>query len=152
MAVDKADPAKLLSLLMSGMNEQELSETTSRNATTRAERIARGDHMGVTPYGYKHVKETGTGRILLVRDEDVDLDLIRRAYVETGTVAGACRWLGQHGIPTRRGLGAWRPQTIYRMVEREWPELLPPKTRTAKRRRQPTTFLAGPPSATAARP
>ena len=91
-------------------------------AAALQERLERGDKLGRAHYGMK-LAEDAEGRVIEVRDESVDLEPIRRAYDDAGTVLGAVRRLNERGIVGPRG-GTWHVTPLRRVLGFHWPELL----------------------------
>lgn len=110
----------------------ELQKAKKRAAAARAARIARGDEFGHAPFGFRHVREAGTGRIVREVDPSADVAPILAAYREAGTVLGACRILNERGPASPKG-GRWHTSALTRVLEAHAPELLPRKGPSGKR-------------------
>jgi DNA invertase Pin-like site-specific DNA recombinase len=119
--------------------EFELRMIKARAEAAQRRRIERGDRMGHAPYGFKHVKENGV--IVRVVDPGEPLEPIKQAYSEAGTVLGAVRLLRQRGIDSPQGK-AWGTSALTRVIERNWPELLPSRSATGRREKPPATLFA----------
>jgi DNA invertase Pin-like site-specific DNA recombinase len=98
---------------------RELAEEAQ--AATLEERRERGDVLGHPNFGMvmvwdgeRHIEE---------RDTEVDIEPLRRAYDEAGSVAGAVRLLNEWGIPSRRGK-VWHLSAYRRALAYHWPGLL----------------------------
>jgi DNA invertase Pin-like site-specific DNA recombinase len=117
--------------ILATFGEYELRTIKSRADSSLAERRARGDKLGRAPYGYKLAQVDG--RLDWVRDESVDLDAVRRAYLEAGSVLGACGVLERDGVPAPKGGARWATSMVTRTIEREWPELLPQRAPSGRR-------------------
>jgi DNA invertase Pin-like site-specific DNA recombinase len=131
--------------IMSAMAELESELAKERSEAARAVKLARGDKLGQAPYGYR--LGSVDGRLDWVRDGSVDMDAIRRAYVASGSVLGACNLLKDRGIPAPRGGSEWSTSMVTRTIEREWPELLPARRQgvdgATGRRRRASAPLSG---------
>lgn len=126
------DPAaEAFAFMGSVFGRLELQKIKKRNRAAREARMARGDSMGQPGYGWRHVRDE-TGRILRVRDPEVDLQPLLNAYNEAGTVLGAVRLLNERGIPSAKG-GRWYTSAYTRILEDHWPGLLPRKGASGKR-------------------
>ncbi len=126
----------------------ELQKSKKRARAAVEVRKARGDSMGHPAYGWKSVRDDA-GHIRHIRDEEVDVEPIRAAYLEAGTVLGAVHLLngavGQEvrakngrlvglgrGLPAPKG-GIWHTSAVTRVVERTWPDLLPKANKRGRR-------------------
>ncbi len=119
--------------------EFELRMIKSRAEAALRRRIERGDRMGHAPYGYRHIRENGV--IVRKADPTVPLEPIKQAYLEAGTVLGAVRLLHDRGVPSPRGK-AWGTSALTRVVEHNWPELLPNRSATGRREKAPAALFA----------
>jgi DNA invertase Pin-like site-specific DNA recombinase len=126
--------------LVSFFAEFELRMIKARVAAAQERRVARGDRMGHAPYGYKHVKEGGV--VVRVDDPSKPPAPIRQAYLDAGTVLGACRLLRERGITSPKGTQQWGPSTLTRVLENNWPELLPHRSATGRREKPPEALFA----------
>jgi DNA invertase Pin-like site-specific DNA recombinase len=131
--------------VMSAMAELESELAKERSAEAKKARLERGDAFGLPRYGYRSARVDG--RLVHVRDEAIDLDAIRRAYLTAGSVLGACTILEDDKVPAPNGGERWSTSMVTRTIEREWPELLPsrrPSTGKRKGHRSPASAaLAG---------
>ena len=99
---------------------------TERNRANAARRRARGDALGDPPYGTKRQWSAEEGRFI---NAVVDPDAIGRvvdAYRAAGSANGAAAALNAAGHPSARG-GQWYAQSVFTLMRREAPELLPAK-------------------------
>jgi DNA invertase Pin-like site-specific DNA recombinase len=126
---------RMLLTIMAAVAQLEAELAQERIGAALAAKRANGDELGQPHYGYRHVKRDG--RVVEERDPAVDLEPIRQAYVEAGSVLGAVRLLRDRGVPSPRGRREWGTSALTRVVERNWPELLP--QRNARGRRVPTS-------------
>lgn len=101
-------------------------------------RRRRGDRFGHAPFGYRHVREAD-GRIVRVPDPAAQVEAVLQAYREARSVLGACRLLEARGVPAPKGGARWATSLVTRILEREAPELLPPKSHSGLR--TPTNAL-----------
>ncbi len=104
----------------------ELQKTKKRAVAALAARRTRGDTMGHPPFGWRTARDED-GRITHVRDESIDIDPIRAAYREVGTVLGAVKLLNTRGIVSAEG-GRWYTSALTRTIRHNWPEMLPDPT------------------------
>lgn len=109
----------------------ELQKAKKRARAAREARIARGDAFGHPSLGFRHVKGEN-GRIVAVKDDGANLEPIRQAYLDAGTVLGATKVLNARRIPTAKG-GRWSLSMVQRTLARHWPELLPARGASGKR-------------------
>lgn len=129
---DGDDPgAEAFAIIGSVFGGLELKKAKKRARAALEARRARGDVFGHPALGFRHVKAEN-GAIVAVKDESANLEPIRRAYLEAGTVLGATKLLNERGIPTVRR-GRWSLSMVQRTIARHWPELLPPKGASGKR-------------------
>ncbi len=137
----------------------ELRTAQARAAGGLAVRRERGDHIGMTGYGWRLARtpdgklaRSVTGGNVLELDPDRPLgpilDAMREArggtrHPVTGErisgILGACKLLQARGIPTRDGRTVWRSTTLRRIIEANAPELVPPPG--ASGRRQPSNAM-----------
>lgn len=135
---DGDDPAaEAFAFIGAVFGRLELQKAKKRARAGLAARRARGDRLGHAPYGYRHERQDG--RIVVVRDPSVDLDVIRAAYIEAGSILGACRILEKRGVVAPKGGSRWATSALTRIIEREWPGLLPRVSRSGLR--TPTSAL-----------
>ena len=129
---DGDDPgAEAFAFIGSVFGRMELQKAKKRARAAREARRARGDVFGHPALGFRHVRAEN-GAIVAVKDESANLEPIRRAYLDAGTVLGATKLLNARGIPTVRGK-RWSLSMVQRTIARHWPELLPPKGASGKR-------------------
>lgn len=129
---DGDDPAaEAFAFIGSVFGRMELAKAKKRARAAQDARRARGDAFGHPAYGFRHVRGDN-GAIVAEKDPDANLEPIRRAYVEAGTVLGAARLLNARGIRSPRG-SVWHTSALTRTLERHWPELLPRKGASGKR-------------------
>jgi len=129
---DGDDPgAEAFAFIGSVFGRMELQKAKKRARAALEARRARGDVFGHPALGFRHVK-ADNGAIVAVKDESANLEPIRRAYLDAGTVLGATKLLNERGIPTPRGK-RWALSMVQRTIARHWPELLPPKGASGKR-------------------
>ena len=126
------DPtAEAFAIIGSVFGGMELKKAKKRARAAQEARRARGDVFGHPALGFRHVRAEN-GAIVAVKDESANLEPIRRAYLDAGTVLGATKLLNARGIPTVRR-GCWSLSMVQRTIARHWPELLPPKGASGKR-------------------
>ena len=133
---DGDDPAaEAFAFIGSVFNRMELQKTKKRARAALLARKERGDdRLGQPPYGYRFVQPGGKGtRIEMVRDPAVSFDPIRAAYMDAGSILGTCRLLEERGVPAPGGGKRWATSFVTRLVAREWPELLPPRSPVGRR-------------------
>ena len=120
--------------------ELELNTAKARAKSAYASRVARGDHVGRVPYGYRLVRDNGSSR--LERDPARSVEPIIAAYEQSGRKARrAMRILNDDlRIPAPYG-GEWDRRSILRVVERDAPHLIPPVTATGRREAAPNPAL-----------
>lgn len=129
---DGDDPgAEAFAFIGSVFGRMELQKAKKRARAAQEARRARGDVFGHPALGFRHVRAEN-GAIVAIRDESANLEPIRRAYLDAGTVLGATKLLNERGIPTPRGK-RWALSMVQRTIARHWPELLPPKGASGKR-------------------
>ncbi len=113
---------RLMFGMLALMAEWELEQGKERSESARQARIERHRAAGVTklpgsvaPYGWRNVNENGITRV--VRDPDVDLQVIADAYVEAGSVRCTADLLNRRGFRAPKG-GPWRVTPLRRVLER----------------------------------
>jgi DNA invertase Pin-like site-specific DNA recombinase len=126
----------------------ELRTTKARAAGAMAERRKRGDYIGRAGYGFRLARNEA-GAIVPAPDPDRPLEPVLAAVRETGgNILAACKLLNARGVPVPQGpsaerrlngSGHWHPWPLRKIVERNAPELVPP--RGASGRRTPTNAL-----------
>ncbi len=99
---------------------QERRKVSDRVRTALKDKRARGLHVGVAPYGYRHATVIGEGgqkRKMLVPDpeEAPRLVAILEKYVSGAGIDEVARWCNALGWPTRRG-GSWQGGSVYDMM------------------------------------
>jgi DNA invertase Pin-like site-specific DNA recombinase len=112
--------------------ELELDTAKVRAQAAYQARVARGDHVGQVPYGYRLVKVDGVNRLEPdpARPVAPILDAYRRAG---GRVRTAVRILNDEmHLPAPYG-GVWDRPSLLRLITREAPGLLPRRTATGRR-------------------
>lgn len=123
---DRSDPERKDSALFEmWAAEKELDKAKERSAYTRRLRLERGDGMGPAPYGWRHVREEGTRRIIAVRDESIPLATVLEVARASRSVLAAGKELTRRGIPAPQGGTGWSTRTLTRILEKNAPELLP---------------------------
>lgn len=140
--------------------QRELSEEKSRESNIN--RKARGNAMGSAAFGSKFLRVNGehegkpAQKVIVVPDESATatVQAVLDAYREAGSILGACKLL--NGSPERPAIPApltyraaaraakgqepgereskWWTRTVARIIAREAPELLPPRTGGTGRR------------------
>jgi DNA invertase Pin-like site-specific DNA recombinase len=112
--------------------ELELSTAKARARAAYAARVARGDHVGQIPYGHRLVKVDGVNRI--EDDPERPIAPIIEAYARAnGRIRTTVRILNDElRLPAPYG-GQWDRPSVLRLIEREAPELLPPRTASGRR-------------------
>lgn len=118
--------------LFAAIGQLEAQLSKERQASAREARKQRGDDFGA-PYGYR-LERQSDGSLRRVRDEAVDLEIVRKAYEDAGSILGACRLLEQRGVLAPKGRSRWHTSALTRVVEREWPEMRPRKSPGGRRR------------------
>lgn len=116
--------------VMAAFAQLEVEQGMERSAAARAVRKARYDDAEVPmpgslpPYGHAFV--TDENRITRVVPDGTDkLDTVLAIYREAGTIQGACALLQARGIAAPKGGPRWSTSALTRVIEREWPELMP---------------------------
>ncbi len=134
------DPAaEAFAFIGAVFGRMELQKSKRRARAALAARRERGDRLGHPPYGYLHVRDD-SGRVVQVPDPERPASVVVDAYREAGSVLGACRILEARGVPAPKGGARWSTSNVTRIIEREAPGLLPP--RTSAGRRSPTKRAA----------
>lgn len=133
---------RLLATILAAVMTWEREVRAEQSAAARKIRDELGYERG--RYGYRLADVmNGDGKKVRKRVRDAsagDLEAVRQAYTDAGSVLGACRLLKQRGIaPPLGGKRGWSTSALTRVIEREWPELLP--RRNARGRRQPTSAI-----------
>jgi len=135
--------------VMAAFAQLEADVARERQASARAARESRGDDMGGLRYGYKSVRDDN-GRIRHVRDESVDLDRVRQAFDEAGSVLGAARLLKAWGVPAPRGGEQWSTSLLTRVLASEgiipkpdWMRAFVPDMPSERRPKRASAPLAG---------
>lgn len=118
----------------------ELSTAKQRAKAAHDARAARGDDIGQAPYGQK--LERVDGRVVRVPDPERPVEPVLDAFRRAGgKPRAAVRILNDElRLPAPYG-GLWDRTSVIRIVQREAPELLPPKGPTGRREAPPTPAL-----------
>lgn len=93
-------------------NEAALRSMEKKAKATTARRRARGDALGIAPYGWRLVK----GR--KERDPSEPIEPLAEAFRETGSYFAAARLLNERGVRTRRG-AEWTSRVVGMVLRRE---------------------------------
>lgn len=118
------------------MAEREGKKAQDRSRLALATQQKRGDVIGHPPYGYQVGWQDGRRAFVPNPAEPVAAALA--AVRKTGgNVARAARLLNEGGTPTRGGK-SWDPRTLRRVIEREAPNLLAPRTGATRQRVRPS--------------
>ena len=113
---------RLLVHLLASVAQAEAEWAQERAVDATRVRQARGDRMGPAFYGTKLVQ----GK--LVPDPTRDVTAVLDAFRQAGSFLGAAKLLNLAGVPTRNGNGRlWWAGSVRGIVEREAPELVPPR-------------------------
>lgn len=99
--------------ILATFGDYELRIAKSRARAATDARRARGDYLGVVPYGWQRVN----GRLAPNPSEDVGT--ILEAYRAAGSFRQAALELNRAGVPARKGPGRWADQTVARILRRE---------------------------------
>ena len=116
---------KFLRRILAELAELESELAKERSAAARTAKRDRGDRFGHAPYGFRHVKQDG--RIVRVPDPDRPLEPLVAAYRDAGSILGACRLLRERGIPAPKGGATWATSALTRILDDNYPDLLPRK-------------------------
>ena len=111
------------------INESVLRQMERKAKSAADRRAARGDRMGVAPYGQR-VKRNADGSavkpIEWENDPDRPVAPLLAAYRAAGSVLASCRALDARRVPTAHGNGGlWHPSALTLILAREG--VLPPK-------------------------
>ncbi len=113
---------RLLVHLLASVAQAEAEWAQERAVDATRVRQARGDRMGPAFYGTKLVQGQ------LVPDPTRDVTAVLDAFRQAGSFLGAAKLLNLAGVPTRNGNGRlWWAGSVRGIVEREAPELVPPR-------------------------
>lgn len=93
-------------------NEAALRAMEKKAKATTARRRARGDALGIAPYGWRLVH----GR--KERNPDEPIEPIEAAFGEAGSYFGAARILNERGVRTRRN-AEWTGRVVGHVLQRE---------------------------------
>lgn len=97
--------------ILSTFGEYELRISKARSKSRDDARRARGDYLGVVPFGWQRTD----GK--LAPNPAEDIGAVQSAYDEAGSFMGAAQLLNERKVPTRRG--KWADITIARILRRE---------------------------------
>jgi hypothetical protein len=102
---------------------------------------ARGDDLGMAPYGYRFrtPERDGTARVVHERAEPDKIAHVIEAYRRAGTFLGTARALNAEHWPSKHGRG-WHATTVKDLVVREAPELATNVSRGRRREHRPRLF------------
>ncbi|MDP9270079.1 MAG: recombinase family protein [Chloroflexota bacterium] len=129
--------ARFLRGIMVQMAELESELAKERIRAALDTKRAKGDELGHPPYGYKRSRDQ-SGRVVFVRDPEVDLDVVLDAVTRTGgNIQRACAQLEKASVPAPRGGRSWTTSLVTRIVDREAPHLRAKRSSDGDRR--PTT-------------
>jgi hypothetical protein len=106
----------------------ELNTIKARNQAAYAARKARGDKMGIAPYGLRVVRDETGKAVKPIQWEDdpaQPLEPILGAYRRAGSVLGACKLLTAAGVPTSYGKKEWQAPALTGILARAG--VLPPR-------------------------
>lgn len=106
------DMARQMFHFQAMQNEGALRSMEKKAKSTTARRRARGDALGIAPYGWRlvHGKKE--------RDPKEPMEPLVDAYRETGSYFGAARLLNARGLRTRRG-AEWTSRVVGMILRRE---------------------------------
>ncbi len=97
--------------ILATFGDYELQVAKARARGRSDAQRARGDYLGVVPFGYQRID----GR--LAPNPAEDIAAVHAAYREAGSFMGAAQLLNAREVPSRRG--KWADQTIARILRRE---------------------------------
>ena len=97
--------------ILATFGDYELQVSKARARGRSDAQRARGDYLGVTPFGYQRTD----GK--LAPNPAEDIGAVHAAYDEAGSFLGAAQLLNERKVPSRRG--KWADQTIARILRRE---------------------------------
>jgi DNA invertase Pin-like site-specific DNA recombinase len=120
------------------MDGGELRKITKRNKATAAMQRARGDDLGMAPYGYRFHRDP-SGRLEHELVEPDKIAHVLAVYRREGTYLGTARALNAEGWPSKYG-GTWHATTVKDLVRREASELAATVTQGRRREHRPRLF------------
>ena len=128
---DHGHRARMLYAILASIAQfmRELAEEAQ--AATLEERRERKDVLGYPNYGMRLV--WSGERFAEERDPAIDVDVLRTAFLDAGSAAGAVRLLNERGIPSRRGK-SWGLSAFRRALAYHFPDLLTASPRSRGQR------------------